>query len=279
MNEASSSSSATDDDDDGDIEMMQTDGDAKENHNGDDGDDNKKQHHHVEEDHTSSSLSGEQAASVKTAPASSNQKMTDEDSSLPLLSEEAKTTLAKHEKMRERYCSRANEVLRQSQNLEEENEPEDVEIAAAAVPTDSATSTESDTNAFPDFAVKHLAALVEGSKLPLSALTTSVTGKLNDIYNSSTTNPSSFCFQEEATASQIKLLATRKSYIKNPSIASGLTTTEATAVVVPMDTASSGKKKDAAVTNIFEDDCQDCMWYVFMAALCLYCPYLALDKP
>jgi hypothetical protein len=256
-----------------DHEKQQTDAAQENQNNNDNNDKSSRSDNKQDEEQSLNSIPEEEHASA-TAPTASSlkckPKTTTDDCTTTFISEEAKTTLAKHEKMRERYCSRANEVLRQSQSLEMEAEEENVEIASLLLPiSDDATAAAAAVPTangggdagFPDFAVKHLAALVEGSKLPLSALTTFVTGKLNEIFNNKPEeNGGDVClFQEEATAAQIKLLAIRKSYIKNPSIVSGLTTT----TDVSMDSISNGKTKGStALTNIFEDDCEDCMWYV-----------------
>ena len=161
--------------------------------------------------------------------------------------------LSKHEKMRSKYCDRANELLRQAASLEED----DFEIPVApAVESQDVGAPQPEDAVFPDFAVAPLIAMVEGSKLPLSTLSLRATEKLNEMYNNEDTTTKISSFDLESTSEKIKLLASRKNYIKNPFVASGMPT---------LDDGSPNKKKVAAapvVADLFEDNHKDYMWYV-----------------
>jgi len=91
---------------------------------------------------------------------------------------------------------------------------------------------------FPDFAVKVLTCLVEGSQASLSSLATSSVASLNALYQTD-------IFDTETTAAKIKLIATRKCLVKNPRI------------VVALE---GDRSSNTSTTDIFEDENVDFMW-------------------
>jgi len=155
------------------------------------------------------------------------------------LSDETKGMLEKHESMRQKYRGRAKELLGLCrEGLAEEN-TSNLVPETAKVPLDVSLST----GEFPDFAVKNLAALVEGSRLPLSALVKAVHESLNKMYETDS-------FTAESTSAKIKLLATRIKYIKSPSIVIG-----------------ESSSQTSAATDLFEDGNDDFMWRWEVATL------------
>jgi chromatin assembly factor 1 subunit A len=181
---------------------------------------------------------GKRKARTKKSVASAAEKSTADLASAPApmetttLSDESKALLKKHETMRAKYRTRANELLGLlPEGLDEENFS--IPIAEkAGIPLDAFMQGDD----FPDFAVNTLSALIEGSRQPLSALAQVALGTLNTMYDTAS-------FRLEITIAKIKLLATRVKYVKNPS-------------VVTRESANQG----ALSTDLFEDDNENHMW-------------------
>uniref|UniRef100_A0A7S4MAW3 HMG box domain-containing protein n=1 Tax=Odontella aurita TaxID=265563 RepID=A0A7S4MAW3_9STRA len=115
------------------------------------------------------------------------------------LSEETKSTLAKHETLRMKYRSRAEELASRAGSVEEESFPERESLQSIL-----AQGEEGQEAVFLDALVPELAAMVQGSPLPLSALAAEVLPKLR---------ASSPSLQADSVSSKIKILAERKRYI------------------------------------------------------------------
>lgn len=146
-----------------------------------------------------------------------------------VLPAETQELLQKHATMRKQYCQRANEILAVCRHVVDE---EDFEIP---VPESETVPPEASFDNFPDFAVKTLVCLVEGSAESLSILALRAVERLNEVYATER-------FTLESTTAKLKLLATRKNNIKNPWMASGMDLT------------------DKQTLDLFEDDNMDHMW-------------------
>jgi chromatin assembly factor 1 subunit A len=164
----------------------------------------------------SASVSSPPAASA-TNPAAKKRAVADKaasptaaataSSSIPTKerSDEHQKLIDKHAAMRVQYSQRATQVLQRCQNVAEE----DFEIP---LPDKASLSENVDFTVFPDAAVPVLVALIEGSSRPITLLASLATSRLNAIYETEN-------FTLEIVTNKLKLLATRKNYIKNPSIA------------------------------------------------------------
>lgn len=165
---------------------------------------------------------------------------------LPLkeLTDDETALLQKHATLRETSSRRADELLQRCRNgLPEEDFQIDIPTLTEPLrPKDDDLVEEG----FPDFAVATLAAFIEGKKGSLSVVTDDAVETLHNMYhNVSLTAP--------AVAAKIKILATRKNYIKNASL------------IVPLTAATSNNK--ISTNNIFEDTQADLMWRWEVAAV------------
>jgi chromatin assembly factor 1 subunit A len=177
-------------------------------------------------------VSNSTAADTSTVDASSEPAPTETEPMPTALSDESQALLKKHETMRAKYCARANALLGLlPQGLDEENFSIPV-AEKAEIPSDASM----EGGDFPDFAVNTLAALVEGSRLPLSALAQVALSTLNTMHDTDS-------FRLESTTAKIKLLATRVKYIKNPSLITKESSTQS-----------------ALSTDLFEDENENHMW-------------------
>jgi chromatin assembly factor 1 subunit A len=117
---------------------------------------------------------------------------------------------AQYDSLRLQAQARAQSVLQRCRTIAEE----DFTVALPKISPlskDEILATESSD--FPEPAVECLAALVEGSALPLAALAAYVANELNGIYNTKV-------FTHTLVTTKIPLVANRKQYVKHPSAAS-----------------------------------------------------------
>ncbi|CAB9501302.1 Chromatin assembly factor 1 subunit A [Seminavis robusta] len=142
----------------------------------------------------------------------------------------AKSRLDKQEAMVVKYCAQASELVAKARaGLDEES---------ITIPLPSTDGIEiGSPEEFPDVAVEHLVCLLEGSKLPLAELAVGACNTLNEAFNGAS-------LSVDVVSAKIKVLASRRAYVKNPAIAKG--------VIGPNNL---GKDVDT-----FEDGNPDHMW-------------------
>ncbi|GKY93553.1 hypothetical protein MPSEU_000322700 [Mayamaea pseudoterrestris] len=155
------------------------------------------------------------------------------DQSIP---EELQKAMEKHQHMRDRYRDKARKILAKCKDMPEE------QFKIALPESASVPDVESiDFSTFPDFAVATLAALIEGSIRSLTDLSFFATDSLNSIYDTTE-------FVHEVVSDKLKILATRKQYIKHPFIATN------------NGSLVDGSDAKDAIIDIFQDEHVDYMW-------------------
>ena len=123
----------------------------------------------------------------------------------PELTADEQALLHKHSNMRDTYAPRGEALLKQCRDgVAEEKELSIPVPDTATLPTGSETD-----EPFPDAAVGVLSSLIEGRSDSLSNLAASVTDSLNRIYSTSS-------FSLDSTSTKMKLIASRKNYVKVP---------------------------------------------------------------
>jgi len=169
----------------------------------------------------------------------------------------AQQLLPKHAALRETYVARAQELLERVRAGIDVKV--DMPVVTEPVPDAYLPTQETDSSAaFPDFALRTLAALVEGRSEPLPELVASVVPALHRIYPNVVRDT---VFDSDAVTAKIKLLATRKRHIKQPNIVVGVADADAAGAATTNTTTTTNP------LNVFEDDNPDHLWRWEVAVL------------